>query len=349
MKIAQVSPLAERVPPTGYGGTERIVSYLCDQLVEQGHEVTLFATGDSLTQGRLIAACDQALRLDSNVVEPQAHDAFQLDQVLEHADSFDLIHFHTGYSHFPLSRRLKTPTLTTFHGRLDIPDLKRLFRSAKDLPVVSISNSQRKPFLKMNWQGTVYHGLPLNLYRPGTGTGGYLAFLGRICPEKRVDRAIKIAERVNMKLKIAAKIDAADSQYVETEVGSLLEHPLVEFIGECGGSEKEKFLGDAYALLFPIDWPEPFGLVMIEAMACGTPVIAYRHGSIPEVIEEGVTGFIVDGPKDAIRAAERISMLSRKRCRRVFEQRFSASRMAADYLAVYQRLIETKLTPTYAA
>ena len=339
MKIAQVSPLFERVPPTGYGGTERVVAYLCDELVRQGHEVTLFATGDSLTEGRLVPCCDRPLRLDTNVVDPQAHDAFQLEQVMEHADSFDLIHFHTGYSHFPLSRRLKTPSVTTFHGRLDIPDLKRLFRSVKDAPVVSISDSQRKPFPKMNWQGTVYHGLPLDLYRPGPGLGGYLAFLGRICPEKRVDRAIRIAERVNMKLKIAAKIDAADREYVDREVGSLLDHPLVEFIGECGGSEKENFLGNAYALLFPIDWPEPFGLVMIEAMACGTPVIAYRAGSVPEIIDPGVTGFVVDSIDEAVNAFDKVQYLDRKRCRYTFEQRFSSTRMSSEYINVYDALI----------
>jgi glycosyltransferase involved in cell wall biosynthesis len=342
VKIAQVSPLVEPVPPTGYGGTERVVAYLCDELVRQGQNVTLFATGDSLTKARLIAACDRALRLDSNVVDRQAHDAFQLEQVMEHADSFDLIHFHTGYSHFPFARRQTVPSVTTFHGRLDIADLKRLFRSAKDVPVVSISNSQRQPFPNMNWQGTVYHGLPLDLYRPGTGTGGYLAFLGRICPEKRVDRAIEIAERVNMKLKIAAKIDAVDREYVEKEVGFLLEHPLVEFIGECGGREKEKFLGDAYALLFPIDWPEPFGLVMIEAMACGTPVIAYRAGSVPEIIDSGENGFVVQSIEEAVNAVDKVQYLDRRQCRDIFEHRFSSARMAADYIQIYDRLLKRK-------
>jgi glycosyltransferase involved in cell wall biosynthesis len=344
VKIAQVSPLAERVPPTGYGGTERVVAYLCDELVRLGHEVTLFATGDSLTKARLIAPCDRALRLDSSVVDPQAHDAFQLEQVMEHADSFDLIHFHTGYSHFPFVRRQKIPSVTTFHGRLDVPDLKRLFRSARNIPVVSISDSQRDPFPNMSWQATVYHGLPLDLYTPRAGTGGYLAFLGRVCPEKRVDRAIEIAERVNMKLKVAAKIDASDREYVEKEVGSLLEHPLVEFIGECGGLEKEKFLGNAYALLFPIDWPEPFGLVMIEAMACGTPVIAYRAGSVTEIIDSGVNGFVVQSIEEAVDAVSRVQYLDRKRCRETFEQRFSSARMAADYIKIYDRLV-TRKTP----
>jgi glycosyltransferase involved in cell wall biosynthesis len=338
MKIAQVSPLAERVPPQGYGGTERVVAYLSDELVRQGHELTLFATGDSLTKGRLISACDQALRLDSNVVDPLAHHALQLEQVLQHADAFDVIHFHTGYSHFPLFRRQKTPSVTTFHGRLDIPDFERLFPTFKDIPVVSISNSQRQPYPKMNWQGTIYHGLPLNLYRPGPGSGGYLAFLGRISPEKRVDRAIQIAERVNMKIKIAAKVDASDREYVEKEIGPILEHPLVEFIGECNGKEKEQFLGHAYALLFPIDWPEPFGLVMIEAMACGTPVIAFRAGSVPEIIDSGVNGFVVESIEEAAKAVSQVQYLDRTRCRRSFEERFSSARLAADYIRVYERL-----------
>jgi glycosyltransferase involved in cell wall biosynthesis len=339
MKIAQVSPLAERVPPLGYGGTERIVAYLSDELVRQGHEVTLFASGDSLTDARLIAVCDQALRLDSAVVDPLAHDVFQLEQVIQQADAFDIIHFHTGYSHFPIFKRQKTPSVTTFHGRLDIADLNQLFGKFSRVPVISISESQRKPFPHMNWQATIYHGVPLDLYTRGDGNGGYLAFLGRICPEKRVDRAIEIAERVNMKLKIAAKIDAVDREYVEKEIAPILDHPLVEFIGECDGAEKEKFLGDAYALLFPIDWPEPFGLVMIEAMACGTPVIAYRAGSVPEVIDSGVTGFIVESIEEAIQAIDSVQYLDRRRCRQVFEERFSSARMAADYIKVYERLL----------
>jgi glycosyltransferase involved in cell wall biosynthesis len=342
VKIARVSPLIERVPPTGYGGTERVVAYLSDELIKQGHEVTLFASGDSQTEGDLIAACDRPLRIDPGVIEPLAHNAFQLEQVMEHASSFDIIHFHTGYSHFPFVRRHKIPNLTTFHNRLDIADLERLFSASKDIPVVSISNSQRKPFADMNWQGTVYHGLPLELYRPGAGTGGYLAFLGRICPEKRVDRAITIAERVNMKIKVAAKIDAVDREYVEKEVGSLLEHPLVEFIGECDGLEKEKFIGDAYALLFPIDWPEPFGLVMIEAMACGTPVIAYEAGSVPEIIDSGITGFVVHSTEEAVHALSEIQYLDRKRCRETFEKRFSSARMAGDYIKIYERLVTRK-------
>jgi glycosyltransferase involved in cell wall biosynthesis len=349
MRIAQVAPLYESVPPQYYGGTERVVSYLTEELVRQGHEVTLFASGDSVTKARLVAPCPRSLRLDKACVDQLAHHIMELELVLKHSSRFDIIHFHIDYLHFPLSRRHATPHLTTLHGRLDIPDLVPLYQEFTEVPVISISNAQRQPLPWLNWQGTVYHGLPEDLYRFHETPGTYLAFLGRISPEKRVDRAIAIAKSIGMPIKIAAKVDAVDRAYFEHTVAPLLKDPLVEYIGEIGDSEKNEFLGNAYALLFPINWPEPFGLVMIEAMACGTPVIAYRHGSIPEVIEDGVTGFIVDGPKDAIRAAERISMLSRKRCRRVFEQRFSASRMAADYLAVYQRLIGTKLTPTYAA
>jgi len=346
MKIAQVSPLAERVPPIGYGGTERIVAYLSDELIRQGHELTLFASGDSLTKGLLVAGSDRALRLNSKIEDPLAHDAFQLEQVLQQAEAFDIIHFHTGYSHFPTFRRQRTPNVTTFHGRLDIPDLNRLFSECADQCVISISNSQREPFPHMNWQGTVYHGLPLDLYRPGEGQGDYLAFLGRISPEKRVDRAIEIAKRVNMRIKIAAKIDNADREYMETKIRPLLDDHLVDFVGEFNREEKEKFLGDAYALLFPIDWPEPFGLVMIESMACGTPVIAYRAGSVPEVVDPGVTGFIVESIEEAVRALEKVQYLDRKHCREVFEQRFSSARMAADYLKIYERCLPATSRPT---
>jgi glycosyltransferase involved in cell wall biosynthesis len=282
-------------------------------------------------------------------VDQVAHHIVELELVLKSSSRFDIIHFHIDYLHFPLSRRQATPHLTTLHGRLDIPDLVPLYQEFAEVPVISISDAQRQPLSWLNWQGTVYHGLPEDLYRFHETPGTYLAFLGRISPEKRVDRAVEIAKGIGMELKIAAKVDAVDRAYFERTVAPLLEEPLVEYIGEIGDSEKDAFLGNAYALLFPIDWPEPFGLVMIEAMACGTPVIAYRHGSIPEVIEDGVTGFIVDGLEDAITAAERIATLSRKQCRRSFEQRFSVSCMATDYLAVYQRLIESELTPTFAA
>jgi glycosyltransferase involved in cell wall biosynthesis len=265
-----------------------------------------------------------------------------LEMILREASGFDIIHFHIDYLHFPLSRRQSIPHLTTLHGRLDIPDLVPLYEEFGDIPVVSISNTQREPLPWLNWLGTVYHGLPKDLYRFREAPGQYLAFLGRVSPEKRVDRAIEIAKRIGMQIRVAAKVDAVDREYFEDVVAPLLNDPLVEYVGEIGDGEKDEFLGNAYALLFPIDWPEPFGLVMIEAMACGTPVIAYRSGSVPEVIDDGVTGFIVEGLEDAVKAAERISTLSRKRCRELFEQRFVASRTAADYVAIYERLIDPK-------
>jgi glycosyltransferase involved in cell wall biosynthesis len=271
-----------------------------------------------------------------------AHHVLMLEMVFKDPDRFDIIHFHIDYMHFPISRRHRTPHLTTLHGRLDIPDLVPLYQEFREVPVVSISNSQREPLPWLNWQGTVYHGLPEDLYTFREEPGGYLAFLGRISPEKRVDRAIEIARRIGMPIKIAAKVDNVDKDYFEDVVEPLLRNPLVEYVGEIGEGEKDEFLGNAYALLFPIDWPEPFGLVMIEAMACGTPVIAYRRGSVPEVLEEGVTGFIVQGLEDAIEAVRRVPTLSRRRCREVFEERFSASRMVRDYLTIYKRLLERR-------
>lgn len=340
MRIAQVAPLYESVPPKYYGGTERVVSYLTEELVRQGHEVTLFASGDSVTKARLVAPCRRSLRLDKQCLDQLAHHVLMLEHVFKDPTRFDIIHFHVDYLHFPLSRRHTTPHVTTLHGRLDIPDLVPLYQEFNDMPVVSISNAQRQPLPWLNWQGTVYHGLPEDLYTFRPEHGSYLAFLGRISPEKRVDRAIEIAKRLDMPIKIAAKVDAVDRDYFEDVVEPLLKDPRVEYIGEIGEGEKDEFLGNAYALLFPIDWPEPFGLVMIEAMACGTPVIAYRRGSVPEVIEEGVTGFIVHALEDAAQAAERIPTLSRQRCRQLFEERFSATRMARDYLAIYRKLVE---------
>jgi glycosyltransferase involved in cell wall biosynthesis len=343
MRIAQVAPLYESVPPHCYGGTERVVSYLTEELVRQGHEVTLFASGDSVTTARLVAPCRRSLRLDTQCIDQLAHHILMLELVLKEADRFDLLHWHVDYLHFPLSRRQSTPHVTTFHGRLDIPDLIPLYREFKTVPVVSISHAQREPLPWLNWQGTVYHGLPEDLYTFRPEPGKYLAFLGRISPEKRVDRSIAIAQRLGMEIKIAAKVDPVDREYFEAVIAPLLREPLVEYVGEVGEREKNEFLGQAYALLFPIDWPEPFGLVMAEAMACGTPVIAYRRGSVPEIIEEGVTGFIVDDMEEAVRAAERIPTLDRWRCRQQFEERFSATRMARDYLASYQRLVEGTL------
>jgi glycosyltransferase involved in cell wall biosynthesis len=342
MRIAQVAPLYERVPPLYYGGTERIVSYLTEELIKQGHEITLFASGDSVTKGRLIAPCKRSLRLDPGCEMPLVYHVLQLDQLYQNAASFDIIHFHTDYLHFPFSRRLGRPNVTTLHGRLDLPDLAPLYEEFSDVAVVSISNSQRRPLPSINWQGTVYHGIPSNLYELRRDQGTYLAFIGRISPEKRVDRAIEIARRANIKLKIAAKVDPVDKQYMETKIRPLLDHPLVEFIGEIGEKEKPEFLGDAFALLFPIDWVEPFGLVMIEAMACGTPTIAFRQGSVPEIIDSGVTGFVVDNVDESLAALAQVRYFDRARCRRVFEQRFSASRMAADYLQTYERVIDAK-------
>jgi glycosyltransferase involved in cell wall biosynthesis len=340
MRIAQVAPLYESVPPKHYGGTERVVSYLTEELVREGHEVTLFASGDSVTTARLVAACRRALRLDKDCVDPLAHHILLLENVFRHADDFDVIHFHVDYLHFPFSRRRPIVDVTTMHGRLDIPDLVPLYEEFRDMPLVSISNAQREPLPWVNWQATVYHGLPQDLYRYRPEPGKYFAFVGRISPEKRVDRAIEIAKQTGIPLKIAAKVDLVDKDYFETVVEPLLREPLVEYVGEIGEGEKDEFLGNAYALLFPIDWPEPFGLAMIEAMACGTPIIAYRQGSVPEVMDEGHTGFIVDELEDAIAAARRIPELSRKRCREMYEQRFTAARMARDYLRVYERLIE---------
>jgi glycosyltransferase involved in cell wall biosynthesis len=342
MRIAQVAPLYESVPPKYYGGTERVVSYLTEELVREGHNVTLFASGDSETRARLVAACRRSLRLDKHCVDQMAHHIVMLEQVFQRADEFDVVHFHIDYLHFPLSRRQPIADITTLHGRLDIPDLVPLYQEFRDMPVVSISTAQREPLAFANWQATVYHGIPEDLYRFRAEPGSYLAFLGRISPEKRVDRAIEIARRVAMPLRIAAKVDWVDKEYFDALVQPLLRDSLVEFVGEIGEGEKDEFLGNAYALLFPIDWPEPFGLVMIEAMACGTPVIAYRSGAVPEVMEEGHTGFIVKELEDAVEAVRRVPRLSRARCREVFEKRFTAARMATDYLQVYKRIIKHK-------
>ena len=339
MRIAQVAPLYESVPPKYYGGTERVVSYLTEELVRQGYEVTLFASGDSETNARLVAACQRALRFDKHCQNQMAHHFVMLERVFQHADEFDIIHFHVDYLHFPLSRREAITQVTTLHGRLDIPDLIPLYQEFRDMPVISISNGQREPLPWANWQATVYHGLPPDLYRFRPESGSYLAFLGRISPEKRVDRAIEIAKQVEMPLKIAAKVDRVDKDYFDSVIAPLLRDSLVEFVGEIGDTEKDEFLGNAYALLFPIDWPEPFGLVMIEAMACGTPVVAYRGGAVPELVETGYTGFVVESMEDAVDAVHRVAELSRKRCREVFEQRFTTTRMAHDYLQQFERLI----------
>ena len=340
LRIAQIAPLYESVPPKLYGGTERVVSYLTEELVREGHEVTLFASGDSVTQARLVAGSRQALRLDKRCIDQLAHHVVMLERAYRDTRRFDLIHAHCDYLHFPFARRQKTPVMTTLHGRLDIPDLVPLYREYPEMPVVSISNAQREALPWLNWRGTVYHGLPADLLRFHERPGKYLAFLGRISPEKRVDRAIEIARRVGMEIKIAAKVDPVDREYFQSVIAPLLSWPKAEFVGEVGESEKDEFLGNAYALVFPIDWPEPFGLAMIEAMACGTPVVAFRRGSVPEVVDEGVSGFIVDHLQDAARAVERVASLSRRGVRAAFEERFSAARMARDYLSLYERLAQ---------
>ena len=342
MRIAQVAPLYESVPPKLYGGTERVVHYITEELVAQGHEVTLFASGDSLTSATLVAPCDRALRLDSrNGTDPFAALTLMAEQVAQRAerDEFDIIHLHTDHIMWPLVRRLRTPQVNTFHGRLDLRGLAPLVAEFADAPVVSISNSQRLPLPQADWRATVPHGLPEDLYQPGTGRGGYLAFLGRISPEKRPDRAIEIATRAGIPLRIAAKVDAADQEYFDQTIAPLLSNPYVDYVGEISDHEKGKFLGDAAALMFPIDWPEPFGLAMIEALACGTPVVAFRCGSVPEVLRHGVTGFIVDDVEEAVRAVNSLHLLSRADCRAEFDARFTARRMVTNYVDVFERII----------
>jgi glycosyltransferase involved in cell wall biosynthesis len=343
MRIAQIAPLIESVPPRLYGGTERIVSYLTEELVGQGHEVTLFASGDSLTTAELVPCSERALRLEPTVRDPLPYYMVMLDRVRRRAQEFDVLHFHIDYLHFPLFREIAARTLTTQHGRLDLPDLPVAYRAFREFPLVSISDDQRGPCPDWNWLRTVYHGLPRDLYpfspRP---QGGYLAFLGRICPEKRPDQAIEIARRTGLPLKIAAKVDRVDQAYFDAVIRPLLRDPLIEFVGEIGEQDKAAFLGGALALLFPIDWPEPFGLVMIEAMACGTPVIAYRRGSVAEVIEDGWTGFMVDDVAGAVAAVAELERLDRGTIRARFERRFTAQRMATDYVLAYDAL-ETAL------
>jgi glycosyltransferase involved in cell wall biosynthesis len=338
MKIAQVAPLCEAVPPKLYGGTERIVSYLTEELLALGNDVTLFASGDSVSRAQLVAPVAQALRLDPTCEDMIAPHLIQLADVVMMADEFDFIHFHTDYLNFLLSEYLKTPHLTTLHGKLTIPELQLIYNRFPNQPVVSISNAQRKPLPQANFIATVHHGLPKNLYSLNEGRAGYFAFLGRISPEKRCDRAIQIALACNTTIKIAAKVDKVDRDYFEKEIRQLLDHPLVDFVGEINEDQKQDFLGNAKALLFPIDWPEPFGLVMIEAMACGTPVVAWNAGSVPEIIEQGKNGFIVNTMEEAIEAAQQAAYLSRKVVRAIFEKRFTARRMAEEYLAIYQKL-----------
>ena len=323
-----------------------MVSWLTEELVRLGHEVTLFASGDSLTTARLVPGCQRSLRLDPQCVDQMAHHILMLDKVFSERENFDLIHFHVDYLHFPLSRVTGACQLTTLHGRLDIPDLVPLYRRFPEMPLISISDSQRKPLPEVNWLGTVHHGLPRNLFSLGKGTGGYLAFMGRTSPEKGLDQAIEIAKQSGIRLKIAAKIDRTDVAYFESVIKPLLDHPLIEFIGEIGYPEKKEFLGNAAGLLFPINWNEPFGLVMIEAMACGTPVIAYPLGSVPEVVREGVTGFVVDHLDDAVKAVARLGEIDRRKCRQYFEKHFDAERMGLEYLKIYERMVRIESEST---
>jgi glycosyltransferase involved in cell wall biosynthesis len=340
VRIAQIAPLIERVPPRLYGGTERIVFYLTEELVRQGHEVSLFASGDSLTSADLVPCSERALRLDPRVKDALPHYMVMLDEVRRRAAQFDVLHFHIDYLHYPLFRAIPARIVTTAHGRQDMPDLPVVYTSFPEYPLISISDDQRKPWPCANWLGTIHHGLPADLYSASSAQrGSYLAFLGRICPEKRPDRAIEIAKRSGMPLKIAAKVDRVDQAYFEEVIRPLLDDPRIEFIGEIAEHEKSAFLGGALGLLFPIDWPEPSGLVLIEAMACGTPVIAWNRGSVPEIVDHGLTGFIVESDEEAIEAVERLSELNRQTVKRVFEERFTAATMAGNYLKLYQELI----------
>lgn len=352
LRIAQIAPLVESVPPKFYGGTERVVSYLTEALLKLGHEVTLFASGDSITNARLVSVTPTSLRF-SNCVDQMAGSVLQLQEVMDRAHEFDLLHFHTDYSHFPVTRFCHTKILTTLHGRLDIPELKPLYKKFNDAPVVSISDSQRRPLPMANWIDTVYHGVPAELYEYGKGEGDYVVFLGRFSPEKRADRAIEIARRANIKIKVAAKVDKADERYFEKEIRHLLDQPHVEYLQEVGEAEKGPLLANAKALLFPIDWPEPFGMVLIEAMACGTPIIAYNHGSVPEIVEHGKTGFIVNSIEKAAEALQHIHLIDRSICRATFEKKFSDLVMAENYVRLYERALHKQperklfLTPAY--
>ena len=338
MRIAQIAPLTEAIPPKLYGGTERVVSWLTEELVTLGHDVTLFASGDSITSAKLHATWPKALRLDGAVRDPCALHMVMLEQVRQHADDFDFLHFHLDYYPFSLFSRQATPFVTTLHGRLDLPEHQPVFTTFSSIPLVSISNSQRRPVPQARWVATVPHGLPERLLTPRDVTPSYLGFLGRIAPEKAVDSAIRIAVRCGMPLKIAAKVDPMDRDYFETQIRPLLGQPGIEYIGEISDREKPEFLSGALGLLVPINWPEPFGLVMIEAMACGTPVLAFNRGSVPEIVEDGLTGYVVEDEAGALGAIDRLIALPRDKIRQRFEKRFTASRMANDYLEVYRRL-----------
>jgi glycosyltransferase involved in cell wall biosynthesis len=342
VKIAQVAPLFESVPPQAYGGTERVVSYLTESLIDQGHDVTLFASGDSRTRAELVPVVGRGLRLDPAGPDWVMWHTMLVDRVFEQAARFDVIHFHIDTLHYPLAARCATPCVTTLHGRLDLRDLRPLHERFGSHPLVSISHSQRAGLPGGCWCATVYHGLPVDLYTFHPEPRDYFAFVGRVSPEKRVDRAIEIALACGTPLRIAAKVDAADRAYFEREIRPRLDHPLIEFAGEIDDREKNRFIGQARALLFPIDWPEPFGLVMIESFACGTPVIAYDCGSVSEVMQHGVTGYVVHDQREAVEAARAVGRIARARCREAFERRFTAGKMAARYVDVYRALIEAR-------
>jgi glycosyltransferase involved in cell wall biosynthesis len=344
MRIAQVSPLLESVPPKLYGGTERIVSFITEELVRLGHDVTLFASGDSVSSARLEAICPQALRLASGSYAREAPMTLLLERAFSAPGEFDLIHSHLDFLGFPSARRCPAPVLTTLHGRIDLPLLEPVYREFAELPLVSISEAQRQPLPWANWHATVHHGLPRDLYTFHPRQGRYLAFLGRLAPEKCPDQAIAIAKRAGIPLRIAAKVDPVDREYFQEHIEPLLDHPLVEYVGEITDAEKDDFLGEACALLAPFDWPEPFGLVFIEALACGTPVLAYRRGSVPEIIDDGVTGYVCEEPDELTAAVERVSLLDRRRCRQAFEARFTVERMVQDYLRVYEQIVGDRST-----
>ncbi|HUC71516.1 MAG TPA: glycosyltransferase family 4 protein [Stellaceae bacterium] len=339
MKIALVAPLMEAVPPRLYGGSERIVAFLSDELTALGHDVTLFASGDSITKAKLEPVWPCALRLDPAIRDYLAPHIVMMEKLAARAPEFDVVHLHVDYLGYPIMRRVGVPFVTTLHGRLDLPELRGIYEAFAEVPVVSISDAQRDPLPQANYVATIHHGLPERGLLPRFGKGGYLAFLGRISPEKAPDAAIRIAAKAGERLKIAAKVDKVDQQYFAERIEPLLASPDVEFVGEIGDDQKTEFLGNAAALLFPIAWREPFGLAMIEAMACGTPVIAFRNGSVPEVVDDGITGFIVEDEAQAAVAIGRLDRLDRARVRRVFEERFTARRMAKEYLEVYRRLI----------
>jgi glycosyltransferase involved in cell wall biosynthesis len=346
MRIAQVSPLWESVPPKLYGGTERVVSFITDELVRLGHDVTLFASGDSVSAARLEPICPQALRLITGTFNREAPITLQMERAFSPSDEFDLIHSHLDLLGFPAARRCPVPVLTTLHSRLDLPELEPVFREFAEIPLVSISDAQRQPLPWANWQATVHHGLPRDLYTFQPRAGRYLAFLGRIAPEKCPDQAITVAKRTGIPVRIAAKVDAADREYFRERIEPLLDHPLVEYVGEITDAEKNDFLGEACALLAPFDWPEPFGLVFIEALACGTPVLAYRRGSAPEIIDDGVTGCLCENLDELTAAVEQVSTLDRRRCRQTFEARFTVERMVQDYLEVYEQIVSDRSTAT---